>query len=313
MGLGRFMRAADMALQEEAAAAAAQPAADSGGTGAPAPTRRPLLRCSSWALRVVDRLLPQSAAHAAAAAYASVAVSQLLHPKAARGRGLCMAAALWLNSLALFGAGCAAGVLLLAQFMGAGVRLLCRANCLMAGALAMPAATPAVDCNGPGIGSPRWLVCIVCACAAVLVAESRRGGRPGGAALLLRLERHGPRLLLQLYLAVFLLAGNMLLLVSRSEPPQCHPPPPDQASDRRLLLPAHPPCPPRPTPPHAGLPLQRRRHLHQLADAGGRRRAARPYRRLGAHAGVAPPLREHCLHHCMHACTIPCQSDQSVG
>ena len=207
------MRAADAALQEEAAAAAAAQAKEDSGDscGAPAPTRRPPLRCSSWALRAAERLLPSAAAHAAAAAYASVAMSQLLRPKAARGRGLCIAATLWLNSLALFAAGCAGGVLLLAQFMGVGVRLLCRANRLMAGALAMPTA----ECSGPGVASPAWLVAIVCACAAVLVAESRRGGRPGGAALLLRFERRAPRLLLQLCLASFLLAANMLLLVRR--------------------------------------------------------------------------------------------------
>lgn len=203
VAVGRFMRAAGRALQEEAEAEAAT--ADCCTAISPC---RPPLHYSSWALHTAERVMPGPLAHAAAVALASLSVRQLLRPKGASGPSLGVAAALWVNAAALFAAGCAAGVLLLARFLISGIRLLCVANQLVAHMLGL-----ASECSTSPGPVPRWILGAGCFSACCVVWEVGRSSRPRPWALLLRLERHAPRLLLQLYAVAFLLAANMLLLV----------------------------------------------------------------------------------------------------
>ena len=193
-----FVKAAGRALQEEQAAAA-------GAAGAPA--AQPLASGgSSWAVRAADRLLPRPAAQAAAAALAAVRLRQLLSPKAAPSLGL--AAALWLNGLALLAGGCALGVVLLGRLLAHAIGGLCRLNIFLSSFYGLvPDCVPAYRPPAP------WLLGTICACAALIVAEWQQRGRRGWATrLLLRLDAAAPRLLLQLYLVASVLVANMLLL-----------------------------------------------------------------------------------------------------
>lgn len=196
-----FVKAAGRALQEEQVAAA-------GGSCASATQELlPLVSgSSSWAVRAADQLLPRPAAAAAAAALATVRLRQLLCPKAAPSLGL--AAALWLNGLALLAGGCTVGVVLLGRLLAHAIGGLCRLNIFLSSFYGLvPDCVPAYKPPAP------WLPAVICACSALIVCEWQQRGRRGWAArLLLRLDAAAPRILLQLYLVAFVLVANMLLL-----------------------------------------------------------------------------------------------------
>ena len=197
-----FTAAAHRALQE------GHPAASASGRGCSNSSSHGVGPVSL--LRFADSLLPPQASEAAAAALASLAAQQLLHPT---GRSPAVL-------LTLVGGSFGVGLALLAAFMHRGLVTLCRASVATGSLFGLPAHDCAVS-----EGSPHQLalqLVVVAETAGIwavlaLAALERRGRGGSFTKVLLHMQRlEGPALaflLLRLLLAV-LLAGTAVLLLA---------------------------------------------------------------------------------------------------
>jgi hypothetical protein len=204
VGVNNFMSAASRALFEErcqeqaGAVPVPRRSSSSNGSGGGG--------CSTLALQTAERLLPAAAVHAAATALASLRVRQLLNPK--REGSLALAAAVWLYAAAGLALGAAAGVVLLSFFLQLGLLALCRVNSATAALFGLRS-----ECPGAAAGPPLWMVGLICLCgvsAVFEVAKARHSGRMWP--FFLRLDHFWVRIVLCFYLAIFLIAFNILLL-----------------------------------------------------------------------------------------------------
>jgi hypothetical protein len=205
VGVNNFMSAARRALfeerlQEQAGASPVPRRSSSSGGGAGGSG------CSTLALHTAERLLPAAAVHAAATALASLRVRQLLNPK--REGSLALAAAVWLYAAAGLALGAAAGVVLLSFFLQLGLLVLCRVNSATAALFGLRS-----ECPGAAAGPPLWMVGLICLCAVSAVFEVARARHSGRMwPFFLRLDHFWVRIVLCFYLAIFLIAFNILLL-----------------------------------------------------------------------------------------------------